>query len=209
LDCSKSAVGVATHFWSLASEGQFYFIWPFAVLFLSRRTLSLLCIALIVAAPVFRLAMVIWVNPFAAMLLPGSIDQLSCGALLALMRIPQLSARHAFIGAVSVAATIIFLTWAEGEIAFCALNSLVLPFFYILVGAAARGISGPVGQALSHPVVSYLGRISYGIYVIHFIVPRAIMPDLSEVNHYVCFIIYVSITVSPFGCVLAFLRDTH
>lgn len=186
--------GVATHFWSLAVEEQFYLIWPFAVLLLSRRTLSQLCIALIVAAPVFRLAMFIWGNPWAGVLLPGCIDQLSCGALLALRRLPQLSARHAFIGGVSVAAVIICGSWG-GMAGAAALHSSVLPFFYIVVGAAAHGISGPVGQALSHQAVSYLGRISYGIYVIHLIVLRA-MPPLSELNHYVRFIIYVSITLA-------------
>jgi peptidoglycan/LPS O-acetylase OafA/YrhL len=187
--------GVATHFWTLAVEEQFYFMWPFIVLLLSRRVLLRLCIALIVAAPVFRLATtVIWGNPFAGVLLPGCIDSLACGAMLALTRIPQLSARRIFIGAVSVAATIICAR--EGGMASLAMESLVLPFFYILVGAAARGISGPVGQALSYPVFSYLGRISYGIYVIHAIALRGIMPYLSEVNHYVSFIIYASITVA-------------
>lgn len=40
-----------TWFWSLAAEEQFYLLWPAAILMLSRRGLAMLCIALIVAAP--------------------------------------------------------------------------------------------------------------------------------------------------------------
>jgi peptidoglycan/LPS O-acetylase OafA/YrhL len=190
--------GVATHFWSLAVEEQFYLIWPFCVLLLPRRTLLLFCIALIVAAPVFRLAMiVIWDNPLAGLLLPGCIDQLACGALLALTRFPQLSVRQVFIGAISAAAaTTCGWPAVDGVVAGTTRWSLALPFFYILVGAAARGVSGPVGQALSHPVIRYLGRISYGIYVLHFIVLGAIMPYLSKVNPYLGGVIFGLITVA-------------
>jgi peptidoglycan/LPS O-acetylase OafA/YrhL len=198
--------GVATHFWTLAVEEQFYLIWPLIILLLRRRAVSLCCIALIGAGLVFRLAgAFIWDNPFAVVLLPGSIDQLACGALLAIRRMPKLSARHAFIGAVSVIATIIcwhvggagdLRVGGVGRVANQILFSLALPFFYILVAAAARGISGPAGRVLSHPVVSYFGRISYGIYVIHYLVIQAInRHDMWGQPGYVRFIIYVSITI--------------
>lgn len=42
------------HFWSLAVEEQFYLIWPLLVLLLGRRTLMSLCIAACVGLPIAR-----------------------------------------------------------------------------------------------------------------------------------------------------------
>lgn len=48
------AYGPFVHFWSLAVEEQFYFVWPWIVLMTSRKTLARLCAFLLVLAPVLR-----------------------------------------------------------------------------------------------------------------------------------------------------------
>ena len=40
-----------------------------------------------------------------------------------------------------------------------------------LIDHAARGVGGAVGQVLSFRPLVYLGRISYGVYLIHLFVP--------------------------------------
>jgi peptidoglycan/LPS O-acetylase OafA/YrhL len=42
--------------WSLAVEEQFYFIWPFLVLNLSKRRLALLALAIVVCSSLIRIA---------------------------------------------------------------------------------------------------------------------------------------------------------
>ena len=46
--------------------------------------------------------------------------------------------------------------------------SVALPLFVILVSGGAHGFGGTFGRVLSQPLLQYIGRISYGIYVIHF-----------------------------------------
>jgi peptidoglycan/LPS O-acetylase OafA/YrhL len=66
--------------WSLAVEEQFYFIWPFLVLSLSKRRLALLALAIVVCSPLIRIAATdnTWHVPWCRS------DGLAIGALAAL-----------------------------------------------------------------------------------------------------------------------------
>jgi peptidoglycan/LPS O-acetylase OafA/YrhL len=176
--------GVATHFWSLAVEEQFYLIWPLVVLWTPRRMLVYICGVLIVVAPLFRLSAVLVAhNTFAYVLLPGSVDALACGALLALFRPRRVTARGLIVAAASAVATILcWLLWwrlDDPSVYVITMNSLALPLFYVIIGGAAHGFRGPLGWVLSQGVLRYIGKISYGLYVIHFFVYEALAPYLS------------------------------
>ena len=54
--------------------------------------------------------------------------------------------------------------------------------FGALVLAAARGFAGPVGRCLTWPPLAYLGRISYGVYLIHLFVPMFLPRALAAVG---------------------------
>lgn len=73
--------------WSLAIEEQFYPIFPFAVFFLSRRSLLLTALAGIAAAPVLRDVFERlyghWYAPY--VLLPSRMDSLMFGVLTAII----------------------------------------------------------------------------------------------------------------------------
>src|SRR4029079_2814190 len=78
------------HLWSLMVEEQFYLIWPMLVLLVSRRMLPPVCIALMLAAPLFRLSgregtwpMIEHPSAAATILLPARIDALAAGGLVA------------------------------------------------------------------------------------------------------------------------------
>lgn len=45
-------------------------------------------------------------------------------------------------------------------------------FFLWLIGRAAVGFGGVLGRILASPPLVYIGKISYGIYVVHFFVPE-------------------------------------
>lgn len=59
------AIAGLPHLWSLAVEEQFYIVWPFVVLFTSRRNLAIICVAVIVVSPAVRYALLISDAPHA------------------------------------------------------------------------------------------------------------------------------------------------
>ena len=86
--------GALGHFWSLAVEEHFYMVWPAVVYFISRRALIGLCLFLIPAAALGRLAAAYFGGDDWGLaiysLTPFRVDGLALGALLAtLMRTPK------------------------------------------------------------------------------------------------------------------------
>jgi peptidoglycan/LPS O-acetylase OafA/YrhL len=171
------APGVALHFWSLAVEEQFYLVWPFVVLWASRRVLTNICLALIVAAPLYRLAAAIVTdNPFLPLLAPGCVDALAGGALLAVMGPRRPKAFGLVAAAASLALTCLLTRHPASAVNIVAIYSAALPMLYVLVGGAAQGLEGAFGRFLGWRPVRYLGKISYGLYVIHYFVPAVLNP---------------------------------
>jgi peptidoglycan/LPS O-acetylase OafA/YrhL len=75
------------HFWSLAVEEQFYFIWPWVIFFLPRRFHLPLVVSLIAGAPAVRALCIKVGYQQAATQLPFcAMDALCSGALLAIIR---------------------------------------------------------------------------------------------------------------------------
>ncbi len=83
---SGGSFGAFGHFWSLAIEEQFYFLWPLVVRLTSKLTLARLCIALVVASQILR--MVMYLEGFRMdivfYLTVTRLDGLAMGALAAL-----------------------------------------------------------------------------------------------------------------------------
>ena len=79
----KNTLEALTPLWSLAVEEQFYFVWPWVVLFAGRKTLRNIAVAIMVAAPILRAIFTpIFVNRgMIYYLAPFRADSLACGAL--------------------------------------------------------------------------------------------------------------------------------
>jgi peptidoglycan/LPS O-acetylase OafA/YrhL len=171
-----------SHFWTLGVEEQFYLLWPMMVLLCPVKRLSHLCLLAIFIAPAFRLA-----GEFAGLsdigrfILPLScLDKLGIGALLAVLR---WEGREAIIerfmptaGAVGGVLTVLcfavdYLGFRVGPytgIQLCHLPHALLGVW--MVDRAAKGsFGGLFGSMLSCSPALFIGRISYGIYVYHFL----------------------------------------
>lgn len=162
--------------WSLAVEEQFYLVWPFAVYFLSYGNLRRLCLFLIVLAPVLRGTLHFSEHWIVYMLTPFRMDLLAIGGLLCLewrqnparirawgakIGIPLSFAGIALLfglsrfgystdGNTAVGNVLIY----EGCLATC--------FGMMLYALGGRGIGW-----LQWPPLTYIGRVSYSMYLIH------------------------------------------
>ncbi len=163
--------GYGAHFWSLSVEEQFYLLWPMIILFMPRKLRLSSILILVCAAPMFRLTMELgnWgKNPnLAAWLMPANLDCLGVGALLAY------TDRFPFI-APSRLAKVLLLFGLTGFVVIYMTGwgavfkqTLYASFFGWLVWRASRGFEGRFGAFLQCRPVACLGKISYGVYLIH------------------------------------------
>jgi peptidoglycan/LPS O-acetylase OafA/YrhL len=175
------------HTWSLAVEEQFYLAWPWLIVFAPRRWLMPAILACIAVAPVFRglLAEAGYRESMLAILTPGCLDSLGMGALLAVADLAHLEASPVTRQTATVARPVVTVTVAAATLAWFMLlvtdaTATQLPLalmavkqtlqaivFAWMVMRAATGFGGAVGSFLSAGPTVYLGKISYGLYLIH------------------------------------------
>jgi peptidoglycan/LPS O-acetylase OafA/YrhL len=164
---------VAGPLWSVSIEEQFYLAWPWIV---RRWAVNLLVVALVLLAVSFvaRVYLVmegaihpqIWCNTLAR------LDPIACGALLAVIA----KRREIALSGVTRAALLLFavavLTIAgrygdfagiRSLITFPAVTAACVALILATLGLPMLSARTPALQALV-----YLGRISYGLYVFHF-----------------------------------------
>lgn len=173
-----------SHFWSLAVEHQFYLLWPFAMLLLPTRQLVGVAIGLIALAPAWRMLAPVfgWWSPLGArVLLPGCIDSLGCGAMIALTsaglwRTPHrlVTWRPAFLGlgtAWLLAGCVIEFRLLD-QIVFRTLAPLIEALtFATIVAGLLDGRHRPLAYVLCARPLLAMGAISYSVYVVHNFMP--------------------------------------
>lgn len=169
------------HFWSLAVEEQFYLVWPWVVLFMPRRSLPWVVLAMICSTPAFRfVALTLKFQVNTILHLPTFwLDALGLGALLAIVTDPGFGLRDWLAhgrrvalaaGVVLVAASTALLYHHRMYTVSITVNSLGYALVFAwLVGRAAEGFEGMTGRVMTSKPLLWIGAISYGIYVYHYI----------------------------------------
>lgn len=205
-------------FWSLAVEEQFYLIWPLLIYLLPRKYFSALVATILITGPIFRGLTVYMLAPVlhsrallgaaANFMTPGQLDSFAVGAALVLFG-KRLRGRSMpiFIGA-----TVLLLAGGQMQ-AILSTGRLAIntSFGYdvnmihagqyiwgytlinlwagalILVASSRNWIS----TILALPLVAYIGRISYGMYVYHQIILLAGYNRFGNlINTYLGFALY-------------------
>ena len=200
------------HFWSLSVEEQFYIFWPLLILLIPEKWTKPLFISFIVLALAFRILFYFvyqsgvfrfFGEPVSLALYPlpfNHLDAFAFGAYLSRYSIPK--AKEQFIVLLGLIPAIGFLSQylATGSIG--AISALGYPlqmpeayqyiwgytllsyFFALIIQVVAR--QGMFNAFLEQPVMRYLGKISYGLYVYHFPIlwfsgrVRDFIPAMSE-----------------------------
>jgi peptidoglycan/LPS O-acetylase OafA/YrhL len=156
------------HLWSLAIEEQFYILWPAILLALGALRSSRFLIGLLFLAPLLRLA-----SPYVAPAFSFLIwsDALATGCLLALLRgnlvanihYSRLLASRWFFLVPTVAMIANFVPSAKFNwlIAGTVMNLAIA----VSTDWTMRNSHTAVGRLLNWPAVSFLGVISYSLYL--------------------------------------------
>jgi len=175
-------LGVA-HFWSLSVEEHFYLLWPAVVLFCNRRALLRLSAGVMVAA--FALRVVLYsqgeVYP-ARWFTPCILDSLAVGSFLAAAvrgegGIAPLKrpAKWGFIlGGIALVAIQLSVFLVPREVArpiiLTCTYAVLAVFFGSLLVLALSAPRERFDARLWHSLpLRFLGKISYGLYVYHFL----------------------------------------
>ncbi len=164
------------HYWSLAIEEQFYWVWPLAFVGLTalarRRRWPLLTVMaaltalFAVAAPVIAQ---VWGPDAAYWATPARIAEILVGALAAVtLSARRVPARLAALAPVGLAVIVVACVAAPSGSGFAYEGAL--PLFAVASAGLIVGlqVDGPARRALSWAPLVWIGRVSYGIYLFHW-----------------------------------------
>jgi len=175
--------GAVDHLWSLAVEEQFYLFFPFLVLFTPARYLPHLLGGLVALAVLVRLYLFLtgaaWMVQF--VLMPTCLDAFGLGGVLAWLLVRHRDRFAAIAGNAGLLALSLGLygldlyflkTLEPARNLFTDVvdRFLTSVFCFFLIGGAVVGYGGALRWLLENRVSSYLGRISYGLYLFHNLV---------------------------------------
>ena len=185
-------IPVAGHLWSLAVEEQFYMVWPLVLMVVPYKYFKTCVLALLSGSLLFLL---FYFNPasyhytyfhtFAC-----SVSLLT-GALLAYLKkehaqkllqiLPKLSLFPLLGLAGTFALCYLVAKQYLGSGYLILIRLLVCVAGFYLVGRMAiKPFKGISGRFLLNPVVRYIGRISYGIYIYHLLVFFTLYPYINS-----------------------------
>jgi len=180
------------HIWTLAVEEQMYLLWPLIVLFVPNKHLLKTFAFLIICSLVNRFFFYNGASDVGqAILTQNCMDAFAVGALLAYKRQYATEKEKKFLnwffnaGLIAALVAGPYITYTEDYYFSFVFNRLLSALLSAkIIEGAAGGYKNFVGKVLEwKPIVSF-GRMSYGIYLYHLLVPVAFWRLYNSIVHY-------------------------
>jgi len=165
--------GCLAHLWSLAVEEQFYLVWPFLVLVLFRNRILILLLVTILTGTLSPF----FIDGITYVLTISCINAFGIGALLAYVELKRPQWQSVFVKTVNVLAVVslslIFVHYFVYEFALFS-DRLLVSIIAVALIAYCRyhQKSYLVTHILENKMLSFIGLISYGVYLYHNVIPR-------------------------------------
>ena len=176
------------HTWSLAIEEQFYIVWPilFVALFRRHKVASIRNASIvIVASSALETAGRLLIGQSANLLYNGTDSHgglfLAMGCLLAstlplspcpaLTRLAKLSKAALIPG---VAVLVLLITSVRSSASFYYLGGFLVTALALVALITSALTLGPLRRALSVAPIVWVGRLSYGLYLWHYVMLRCV-----------------------------------
>ena len=167
--CGMATAGAVGPTWSLAIEEQYYVVWAPFVRFVGARTLKVVLVAVLLASPAIRFfGGADFGQPHTLI----HLDGLAAGSLIAVVLATARLARAAWARLSRVALTggVVVAPLALAFDSAWAASALAAGFAGLLIRALlATGGGGWTSRALTLWPLRFLGKISYGLYMVHLL----------------------------------------
>lgn len=179
------------HLWSLAVEEQFYIFWPLIVRLFNEKRLFIFCLIIVLFSNAFRLswgAQLGLVHPYDYMATLSRMDALIVGAVIAILIRKRIAWLEKFTYPVFLVSSFILLFFVFLKKSFLFTHlAPAFTFIDIIFGCLLLFMLNRerfmLLRPFYHPVFSFLGKYSYGLYIYHYLIYNffkySIVPEFS------------------------------